>query len=355
MRDFYDRYERWLIPGALVLGVVVDFVTFTSIQIETAFLILGGHVLIAGGAIVFLQAEIPRLNEKRSLGMTMKVIAPLALQFSFGALLSASFVFYWFSGALSVSWPILCILAVLMASNDVLRHWFERPVVQFTVFAFILFSIATLVFPYVLNSVEESVFVLAGVSSLVLLALFAWPLLRFLPHLRALRPQITIGVIGMFVFMNGLYFFNIIPPIPLSLREAGVYHQVARSGAAYVLTAEARSLFDRLLPGQTVHLQPGQRVYLYTALFAPAKLHTTIVHRWQFFDPARDEWVDRDQLSFPLTGGRDEGYRGYTQKSALQEGKWRVSVETKRGQTLARVGFRVEHIKESPEFVTLLR
>lgn len=343
LKELYTRYERWLIPGALVFGVIVDFVTFKSIQIGTAFLVLGAHMLIAAGAIALLNAR------------KWLLIAPLALQFSFGALLSASFIFYWFSGSLSVSWPILALLAVLMASNEVLRHWFERPVIQFTVFFFILFSIGTLVFPYAFNSIEETMFVLAGVISLIVIALFVFALERHLAHLRALRPRIATGVIGVFALMNLLYLFNIIPPIPLSLREAGVYHLVERQGGVYSVTEEKRHWIDRLLPGQTIHIEKGRSVYVYASVFAPAKLNTTIYHRWQYYDEKQSRWVDTDRLSYTITGGRDEGYRGYSRKSALAAGKWRVGVETERGQTLARIGFRVEYASDSPEFVEVMR
>ncbi len=353
LKRLFEKYERVLIPAALVLGVSVDFVTFRSIRIETAFLILGVYVVVAGGSITLLNLR-SLGSTGVSLGMT-KIIAPLTLQFSFGALLSASLIFYWFSGAFSVSWPLIALIAILMTSNEVLRHYYLRPIIQVTVFYFILFSLATLVLPFVFNSIDVSLFVYAGFGSLILIAIFVAILARLFEHIRPIRQHIAASVLSVFAIMNLLYFFNIIPPIPLSLRAAGVYHNIQSVGGAYQLMGESESLIDKFLPGQTIHLQKGKRVYVYSAIFAPAKLNTTIFHQWQFFDEEKNKWIDKDRLSFAMRGGRDKGYRGYSLKTVVAPGKWRVSVETKRGQVLGRIPFNVISVANSVDLVPEVR
>ena len=54
-------------------------------------------------------------------------------------------------------------------------------------------------------------------------------------------------------------------------------------------------------------------------------------------------------MSFTLSGGRDEGYRGYSLTSNLAPGKWRVRMETERGQVMGRIGFTVEVVDDVPE------
>ncbi len=36
-----------------------------------------------------------------------------------------------------------------------------------------------------------------------------------------------------------------------------------------------------------LHVQPGDKLYLYSAVFAPARLHTRIVHDWQWLQPGK--------------------------------------------------------------------
>ncbi|PIR74069.1 MAG: hypothetical protein COU35_04470 [Candidatus Magasanikbacteria bacterium CG10_big_fil_rev_8_21_14_0_10_47_10] len=342
IKAFLIKYERVLMPATLVTGVLFDTVTFRTINIVTSSILLGVYLVIAGGIIAYMNAYDAHGIERGKVLRYVRLISPFVIQFAFGALLSASLIFYWFSGALSASWPILLLLALLMVSNDVFRQYYLRPGVQVSVYYFIIFSLCSLILPYVFNSISVWVFIAAGILSLGVMAGFLWLLSRAHTHMAAWRKKYAVHILIIFAFMNGLYFLNIIPPIPLSLREAGVYHKVERVGGDYVLTGEDETLLQRLTPGETIHVAPGEPVYVYTAIFAPAELKTRIVHHWERYDEATSEWQDRDRLSFAIFGGRDEGYRGYSFKRDVPPGKWRVSVETQRGQSLGRVVFVVE-------------
>ena len=356
LKGIYETHERWLMPAVLLSGVTADFVTFRTIRIGTAFALLGLYLLLAGLAIGLINTSDA---SGRTCGGTLRsylwVAAPVILQFAFGALLSASFIFYWFSGALSVSWPLLLLTAFLMASNDVFRRWFLKPIVQLTVYFFVLLSLASLVLPYFLNSVAGWVFVLAGCVSLATMYGYLRVLFSLAQDLRPIRTMV-LGSIGVvFLVMNGLYFTGIIPPIPLSIREAGVYHDVERTGADYTLLAERESLPGRLLPGQVIHVQDPGRVYVFSSVFAPADLETVIAHDWFYFDETSGEWIDRGRPTFPIRGGREGGYRGFSYTSDVDEGRWRVDIETGRGQVLGRLRFRIELVDEAPRLIELTR
>jgi hypothetical protein len=348
--------ERYLIPTMLVGGVLVDFITFKTIELSTAFTILGVYTLIAGASIIFI--NVARHNRQTSTNFIYKyteILAPLVLQFTFGALLSASLVFYWFSGTLSVSWPFILVIALIIASNDVLRKYYLRPTVQIAVYFFILFSLSTLVLPFFFNSISAWVFFLAAGLSLALIYLYVQLLTKVLPDIRAIHPQIRTSVLVIVLAMLSLYTLNIIPPIPLSLREAGVYHHISRAGGGYIVDAEKTNLLDRLLPGQTVHITTSQPAYVYTSIFAPAELDTRIVHNWKYFDPDVRKWISKAKLSYSIVGGRADGYRGFSFRRNLSEGKWLVSVETERGQVLGRIKFGVSHNVDEVEIVEMTK
>ncbi|MBI4713738.1 DUF2914 domain-containing protein [Candidatus Uhrbacteria bacterium] len=350
LKRLYVKYERVLLPGTLLFGVAVDFVTFRSIQIQTAFLILAVHILVVGIAITLLHIA----NRSGKIISYLCLLAPLIFQFSLGALLSASLIFYWFSGSFSVSWPILIIIAFLMLSNEVFRSYYLKPIVHMSVFYFVLFSVFSVIFSYVFNSLGPFFFVAAGLMSLGFFLLYVTALSKFFDSVRQIGKSIASSALLIFVLMNGLYFFNLIPPIPLSIREAGVYHNIVRSGGEYQLKDEERSFIERLLPVQTVHINNGDRVFVFTSIFAPAELNTTIVHNWQFYDEQKRKWIDKDRLSFLVNGGREAGYRGYSMKKTVTDGMWRVDVETKRGQVLGRVRFRIETVAELPDLIEIL-
>ncbi len=106
------------------------------------------------------------------------------------------------------------------------------------------------------------------------------------------------------------------------------------------------TLFNRY---QTLHLQEGRRVVVYSAVFAPTALNTNIVHHWQHYDEAKEKWVTVTHATFPIVGGRDGGYRGYSWKLNVESGYWRVNVETPNGQLLGRIKFKIEMVSEDPK------
>jgi hypothetical protein len=353
IKSWYLRYERVLMPATLVVGFFTDYLTFTNIQIHTTLTILSGYWLLALFVIIFIHLyDGERLTHRLRY---VRLFAPLAIQFLFGALLGGSFIFYWFSGSISVSWPIIGLFVVLMLSNDGFRHYLENPFVQMGVYSFITLSLLSVLLPFWQNSLSPSLFVLAGCISVVVIG----QLIVLISYIRRYQIKqkllLFIPMLAVVSVMNIFYFANIIPPIPLLIREAGVYHSVVRSGGLYKLTGEAESGLQKFLPGQALHLTSAERAYVYSAIFAPAQLHTTIVHRWQYFDEAQGEWIEKDVLSFAVSGGRKEGYRGYSWKSNVAAGKWRVDIATERGQVLGRVRFTVIRVDEPVPLVEVIK
>jgi hypothetical protein len=354
IKEFYNRYERWLMPVTLGVGFVVDYVTFVNIQVKTALIILYIYWFIAALTITFIHVyDARKISDKYKY---LRLFAPLLIQFTFGGLLSNSFIFYWFSGSVWTSWPFILAFVGLMISNDALRHHFLRPIVQIIVYFFCTFSIISVTLPFAFNSLNPWLFVLASALSLIAIFLFTWLLTIFSPSIKQKWLALVISACSILGIMNFFYFANLIPPIPLAIREAGVYHSLQRSGFNYTLKGEQESFWQKLVPGQTIHLKPGERVYVFTSIYAPKNLSTPIVHEWQYYDEAKGKWVIKDTLAFNLSGGRQEGFRGYSWKMHnLEEGKWRVYIKTKRGQTLGRVRFNLVKTETSVELREIVR
>jgi len=353
LRNFAEKYERVMLPGTLILGLIVDVFTFRSISIKSAFILLALHAISVGFMIAFINIFDlkPRENRKGILRY-LRIAGPFLIQFDFGALLSATLIFYWFSGSIAVSWPFIIIVAVLMASNDVLRHHFTKPAVQLSVYFFVLFSLFSITLPFIFNSISVWLFILSSVLSSLFIAIYAQVLAKYVPEVKSRLPVITSVIMTIILVLNTFYFLNFIPPVPLSLREVGVYHNVERTGGDYKVLTEKESFINKILPGRVILIMPGERVYFYTSIFAPADLNTEITHNWQFYNTETKKWEDRNQLSFTVTGGRQEGYRGFSYKTNTEAGAWRVSVETKRGQVLGQINFKIGYVNDLPELIT---
>lgn len=53
-------------------------------------------------------------------------------------------------------------------------------------------------------------------------------------------------------------------------------------------------------------------------------------------------WQSMSSIGFGFSGGRNEGYLGYTYKNNFSEGQWRISVETDNAHTIVTYHFDIQ-------------
>lgn len=344
-------YGHHLSALACVLGFVLDATQLPSIEHPFTQYISFFYFALAGVALIIFQSV--SAGKLRSAFFTrVEPFLPPIIQFVFGGLLSVVFVYYFRSAELGVSWPLIIILGALIAGNELIKKTTTRLEFQIAVL-FLLFlffsifyiplltgSIGTLTFFF---SVLLSSVVLAGF--IVLLSLVAWGKIK-----ETVR-RLLLTVTGIAVLVIGLYFLNIIPPIPLVGKAANVYHSISRdSSGNYVGRSEQQNFLESsffVFFPPTYHRTSGEAVYFFSAVFAPLQLHTPIKHVWQYKD-ANNTWVTSSEISFPLSGGRKEGYRGYSEKFVAQAGLWRVLVQTEDGRTISRKKFYIADVTKMP-------
>ena len=148
-KDLYRRYERVLLPATLFFGFAADYVTFKHIRVSASLTVLLVYFVLAGVAIAFTRYyDAGRIPEKLRFA---RLFASLIIQYTFGALLGASFVFYWYSASFAASWPFIAIIALLMVGNEALRRYIQRPLAQLCAYYFITFSFFFVAISYLLN------------------------------------------------------------------------------------------------------------------------------------------------------------------------------------------------------------
>jgi hypothetical protein len=183
------------------------------------------------------------------------------------------------------------------------------------------------------------------VSGAVALAVF-WFYADILARLgrerfREVRIRVLAGALAIFAVMNLCYFAKILPPLPLALADAGVYHSVKKVGTVYQVMEETQPWTTFLGVPPIQRLAPGDKLYLYSSVFAPARVSTGIVHHWEWYDPTARRWEPQSRVVFSINGGRDGGYRVYSVKSRPKPGDWRVNIATVDGRQLGRIRFAV--------------
>ena len=73
------------------------------------------------------------------------------------------------------------------------------------------------------------------------------------------------------------------------------------------------------------------------------------------FSERQDKWLTTDKLGFEITGYRDGGYRGITRKKNVQEGKWRVNIETEEGVLLGKINFDIISVDKRVPLKTIFK
>ena len=357
MKKFYEKYEKYFSPIAFLAGFTWDNLTLTRVDLWVDNLIMIGYIFIASGGIFIANlTERPRYRDR--IFEKYSEFIPLISQFAFGGLFSAFFVFYSRSADITQSWPFLITLTVFLIGNEFLRKHYMRLIFQISVFFIVTFSYSIFAVPILVKKIGPEIFILSGIISLFLTAIFTIALELLAPaRSEQSRGGVILSISAIYVIFNILYFSNLIPPIPLSLKDGGIFHFVARDPSGeYLVEYELNpSGFFLIKPSVDFHWIPGKPVYAFSSIFAPTKLDTTIFHRWSYFDEQNKKWITTDRLRFAIYGGRDGGYRGFTLKYAVHEGRWRVDVETASGQILGRMKFTIIRSDNLPQTQNELR
>ena len=352
LQELVRWYERYVSPVSLVAGFLADnYILLRRVDLWTSNALLFFYLTVAAGGILLINAvEAGRVRDSRIINAAPLI--PVVVQFSFGGLFSGYLSLYSRSAGLFQSWVFILVLAALLLSNERFTRLYRQFSFQIPLYFTVLFSFFTFFLPVVVHQIGPIIFLASGCFSIGAVALLLWTLSLIAPQREAQdRTTVARSIAVIFLVFNALYFSNLIPPLPLSLKEAGVYHDISRSSGVYKLIGETTPWYEAFIYRETFHRVPRDIVYVYTAIFAPSGLTTPIIHEWQRYDDVSRKWVTTNTISFSINGGRDGGYRGYTQKSGLAEGKWRVNVLTTYGATIGRVSFNVEDATSTPALV----
>lgn len=340
---FVRAHERRLSSAMFVAGFFADALTLPRIDMGATYLLLSAYLVLAMAGIVgVVLLESGRLRDPRL--AKIAAFAPPLVQLIFGAIFSALFVYYSRSGSLAGSWPFLALVLLAIVGNELLHDRFKRLEFRLASFFFVLMMTMIFAIPMALRELGVVPFLSAIALSLTFFSGFVSLLGLLAPEMiRGVARRVTLISVAIALALNALYFTHLIPPIPLVLKDASAYLSVDRASIGYVGVEERQTILARLgLLRKVYHASQGGELAFFTAVFAPTEIRTRIIHEWQHEDPATGDWETESTIGFPISGGRDEGYRGYTVKGGVTPGLWRVNVRTERGELLGREVFRVE-------------
>jgi hypothetical protein len=336
-----------LLPAAAFLtGVAYDTLTLTRIDrlqdnlILLLYLALLGFLIILTGRLEAASAssEQPLLGASRLVGglLSARSYYPMAKQFLFGGLFSAYAIFYSKSASLTTTAVFFAVLIGLLVANEFLHDRLSSLRLLVALYAVVTFSFFTFFLPVMTGWMNTIVFLIGAVlSTLVILRLVELVYRGRDGVGRSERVKVAAPALAVIGVLVGFYFLNWIPPVPLSMKFGGIYHEVKKAGDRFELSFEKK--WYQVWKRSDTTFPANEPIYCFTAVFAPVDLNTTIYHHWFYRTNGKKPFAHADRIPIKISGGREGGYRAYTFKQRLDPGDWRVDVETEDGRVLGRV------------------
>lgn len=346
--EYYEKNETKVDLGFFLGGFVFDILTLSSIDDPIAIAQQLLYLFVIGS---FLYFEFLQKCEKWS--PTGRIVGiwnyrSLIIHFLLGSLLSVYSLFFLKSSSLFSSIIFVVILLGVMVANELKSVQKSDVSLKMGLFVICLFSFFSLIIPVLLGFVGWTPFLLSLACTLgVLILLYKRLQKRVSDPSKLIRFLMAPGT-GVLILFLVFYLFGWIPPVPISITNMGVYHNLEVENGTYRLSYE-RPWWKFWQNGdQTFKARPGDKIVFFVQIFSPSRFDDQVLLNWNFYHPKRG-WLSSDRIPIRIVGGRSQGFRGYTVKQNFEAGQWRVLVETTNGHEIGRMYFDVEKVGASEE------
>jgi hypothetical protein len=266
------------------------------------------------------------------------------LHFFYGGLLCNYVVFYSKSSSGLRPLVFFVLLVGLMLLNEMpqIRRVGSR--LRLGLYCFCVTSFMIYFVPVLVGRIAGWVFAVSILSSFAI----AWAMAHVLAghyvpeERRTQRFKLFLPAGAVLTVIPVLYILRLVPPVPLSVKYDGIYHDVEKTARGYVLRAQRPPLYMFWRrDSRPFRARPGDRIFYFARVFAPRRFQHRVMLRWEYWDEKTGRYVTSDRIPMTVIGGRGEGFRGFAVKSNFQPGLWRASVETEDGRTVGYRRFRV--------------
>ena len=339
MKELYQKYQAYWPAAFFVGGFAFDLLTTDRIDHGLSLIQQLAFLLLI---MIFSYWELVTPKSflvQQSWRFRFWRFHVEALHFLFGCLLSLYTIFYFKSASIITSSLFLFLLVVLLVFNELPQFQKQGLVVRASMLALCLSSYFIYLVPVVSGEIGLLPFLISMALSMALFYLLGNRLRHSVENQSEIDKKFLLpGLIVQLSFVL-LYFLKVLPPVPLSLKFVGIYHEVKKEANQYVLNYERPWWAFWQKGAQTFIRREGDRVYCFVSIFSPTQFKTKINLTWHHY--SKNKWKMRDQVSLNISGGRDAGFRGYAYKSNFEEGDWQVRVMTQDQRELGRISFSV--------------
>ncbi|MCR5028693.1 MAG: DUF2914 domain-containing protein [Fibrobacter sp.] len=265
-----------------------------------------------------------------------------AVQFCFGSLFSALVVCYFKSSGSFGAFFLVALLAVFLVANEFLQQSYAKFGFSLALFNLLGTMYLNFLIPHLVNGIGFFWFFVSVLISFGI-CFGAFKLSR--------RPsKVLIAPVAISAALLVAYLLNWIAPVPLVLKDQNACTGFSKDYTCYVDEkgfVGGLSVYLGFSP--TLSIVEGEGVTFVSAVFAPAKVETQLEHRWYHENPQSGKYELLNTITsarMTTRGSREEGFRIYTTKKNVPEGKWKVETAVKDGSV---IGSKTFYVKKVPE------
>ena len=280
------------------------------------------------------------LSRARGIGESFDQYIGYALQLCLGSLFSALVVLYFRSAGQLFTFAIVVALFGMMVWNEFSDNDNAQQELLWGIFCVSLIMLRNFALPFVVNSVHPAWFYVSCAVGTAIIWALRWLADASLKSVRTATVAAAVLV--------GVYLLGWIPPVPLVMENSLVGTNFAKQGGEYTCQVDEPGLLQKAgLADPVVHYRPGDKVAVLSAVSAPDNAEADLEHRW--YKWVEGEWKAYDTIGVTMRGGREEGWRFWTNKRNVSPGEWKVETALEGGAVLGYETFVLEKLAEGEE------
>lgn len=327
MRSLVAWLRRWGISIASLVGGVLTLFVFRRGLPHVGWIV--GYLLLLWLLVaVLVQArDTLQASDKRAHRLVLTA-TEYTVQTLYHGVLLFLLPAYWAATTLSSPNAVLLVLLAALALLATIDPWYRALVHPWPWFGYVFFMVS-------MFGAMNLALPLVGVPPFAALLIAAWlavvgltPAVRRARQWRWITAVVVTTIAGLAAAAVIGRWCVVVPPAPMFLARAELGWTVGTLDSLEPVAGAIRAtdLHER---GLVAH----------TAIYAPAGLRQPVEHVWR-----RDGRIINVVRLTPVQGGRREGFRTFSRKTAFPSdsvGRWSVDVTTESGQLIGRLRFRV--------------
>lgn len=341
----HKQYENYVPVFFFSFGFILDVFTLGEVDDFSNILMLSLYLFIMLGILFAELRDKPLIKINHPIWPKIQQYKIDIFHFLLGSLLSAFTLFYFKSSSFFNSFIFMFVMMVLLFANELQIVQKKGLMIKVALSSLCLISYLIYIIPIIFGMVNDWIFYLCLIIAIAL-SFLSYKVVNLnldIDKKVSLKKLLLPQSLVIFLFFI-LYTLRVFPPIPLSLKHIGIYHEVTKEKIGIYKTSESRPWWNFWDNGdQNFLARPNDKIYVFTKIFSPGGFSEKINMHWLY--EVDGDFKTSDRIPLEITGGRSEGFRGFSFKENYQEGNWQVRIETENGLEIGRIYFSVKQVQ----------